>query len=265
MARINGLWIGEALSPLERACVQSFLNHGHDFHLYCYGPLANVPAGCRLEDAAGILPQDSILRYERGPGKGSVTLFSNMFRYRLLHLAGGWWVDLDMFCLTDVLPERDVVVAAETAHSINCAIMFFPAGHPAMLAAYEECVHMGSDADWGDAGPRLLTRMVKEHSLGDSVFPRGVFYPIHFSHFWMALDPRRAAYLSEKVQRAAAVHLWHNMMSRAAIDKNIRPPRGSLLDTFYEWTIGTAGFSHEYVLNADSPMDSIRLEARPRP
>ena len=33
----------------------------------------------------------------------------------------------------------------------------------------------------------------------------------------------------------------------------------------YEWTIGTAGFSHEYVLNADSPMDSIRLEARPRP
>lgn len=264
MARINGLWIGEALSPLERACVQSFLNHGHDFHLYCYRPLANVPADCHLEDASSVLPEDRIICYERGPGKGSLALFSNMFRYKLLHEQGGWWVDLDMFCLSAALPDRPIVACWENDKSINCAMMRFPVGHPAMQAGYEICVERGVDADWGDTGPRLLTKLMREFALLDDVQPREIFYPIHFSHFWMVLDPRRTAYAAQKIHNASAVHLWHNLMSRAGIDKNIRPPDGSLLDNFYEWTIGTGDFNAQYILSAGSPVDSIRLEARPR-
>ena len=95
MAIVSSLWIGDRLSPLERACVHSFLSRGHSFDLYAYGPLANVPAGCRVVDAATLLPSSQIIRYSRGPGKGSVALFSNMFRYRLLEQVGGWFLRAD--------------------------------------------------------------------------------------------------------------------------------------------------------------------------
>ena len=94
MTVVSSLWIGDSLSPLERACVQSFLNRGYTFRLYCYQPIRDVPQGCELLDAATVLPEASIIRYARGPGKGSPALFANMFRYKLLHDIGGWWVDM---------------------------------------------------------------------------------------------------------------------------------------------------------------------------
>ena len=62
MTVINGLWVGDALSPLARACVQSFLAKGYEFHLYCYEPVGNVPQQCVLRDAAQLLPRSSIVR-----------------------------------------------------------------------------------------------------------------------------------------------------------------------------------------------------------
>ncbi|MGI9297604.1 MAG: hypothetical protein ACR2QC_06880 [Gammaproteobacteria bacterium] len=43
---INGLWIspdGKPLSNMERLCIYSFCANGHDFHLWAYGDLPNVP------------------------------------------------------------------------------------------------------------------------------------------------------------------------------------------------------------------------------
>jgi len=260
---VSSLWIGDSLSPLERACVQSFLNRGYQFDLYAYEPIAHVPAGCRVLDAAGILPESSIIRYARGPGKGSVALFANMFRYKLLHEVGGWWVDMDMFCLSQTLPDTGVVLAQEDRNGLNCAIMRFPQGHDAMRVAYDECVMRSDDVDWGDTGPRLLTRLATQFGLTGSIFPEPVFYPIHFSNFWLIFDPRRTTYAAEKIRSAACVHLWHNLIGRAGLDLHVRPPAGSLLYNMYEWTIGTANFAREYVLAPEAPMDSVRLQIRP--
>ena len=51
MALFRSLWIGDALSPYERLCIQSFLAQGHEFELLVYHPVTNVPPGCRLTDA----------------------------------------------------------------------------------------------------------------------------------------------------------------------------------------------------------------------
>ncbi len=259
MTTVSALWIGDSLSPLERACIRSFLDKGLGYRLYCYRPVANVPAGCELLDAGTVLPESRIIRYTRGPGKGSVALFSNMFRYKLLYESGGWWVDTDMFCLAQALPDSGIVLSQEDAQGLNCAIMRFPAGHPLLQAAYEACVAQGEDVEWGDTGPRLLTRLTGQFDLSGSVFAPEVFYPIHYRQFWFVFDPRRTAYVAGRMQGAATVHLWNNMMSRSSLDKSVLPPDGSLLRNLYEWTIGVTGFDREYVLNPSSAVDALDL------
>jgi len=244
--------------------VRSFLDKGHEFHLYAYGPIDNVPQGCTLLDAASIAPASSIFTYSRGPGKGSVSAFTNLFRYKLLDEVGGWWVDMDMFCLSAELPEAGVVLAREDKRGLNCAIMRFPRAHAALRVAYEECAARRDDIEWGDTGPRLLTRLAADFDLVDCIFPESAFYPIHFTQFWIVLDPRRTAYAAEKIRGSVCNHLWNNMLGRMQLDKNVLPPEGSLLRNMYEWTIGTAGFTHEYLIPASCPPDSLELQIIPR-
>ena len=104
---IQGLWVGGRLSALERLCVLSYCAHGHEFHLYHYDELENVPqvGGLRLMDAEEILPRAAIFRTR----KGLLNFFSDHFRFELLHKRGGWWVDTDTVCL------RPLDIAAQVA------------------------------------------------------------------------------------------------------------------------------------------------------
>jgi hypothetical protein len=259
MATINGLWIGATLSPMERACVQSFLRFGHEFRLYAYDPIDNVPAGCTLCDASDVVPASDVFVHEQAVGKGSLATFSDLFRYELLYKHGGWWMDMDVFCLTPSLPNLSVVIGRQDAQLINGAVLHFPAGHPAMGAAVKEARSLGRDVAWLKIGPEILTRLASSGELAGAVLPSQVFYPLHFSQFWMTCDPRRTAAAAERLKGAACLHLWNEMFRRAGIDKRILPPDGSLLRNMYEWTIGVDGFTHEYVLAPDSPQESLSL------
>lgn len=264
MATVNGLWIGERLAPLERACVQSFLAKGHEFNLYGYEAIADVPAGCRVLDAATILPAAKIFTHASGISQGSFGAFSDMFRYQLLHEHGGWWADMDVFCLASELPDAGAVIGRQDPQHLNGAVMRFPRGHELMSAALSESLGCGAEVEWGEIGPNLLTRLVAARSLSGAVFPESVFYPIHCFHFWTMLDPRRTAYVAEKVRGAACVHLWNEMLRRIQFDKYILPPHGSFLRSLYEWTIGIDGFTQEYVLAPSCKPDALDLQVIPR-
>ena len=93
---IQGLWIGPELSVMEQLCISSFLAHGHEFHLYVYADVRNVPSGTVVRDGNDILHESFIFRYREN---GSLAGFANYFRYDLLLRRGGWWVDLDVVCL----------------------------------------------------------------------------------------------------------------------------------------------------------------------
>ncbi len=86
---IQSLWIGPTLSVMERLCMRSFLAHGHDFHLYTYAPIDNVPEGVVVQDGNDILPESMIFQYR---DHSSYAGFANFFRYKLLleRGAGGW-------------------------------------------------------------------------------------------------------------------------------------------------------------------------------
>lgn len=264
MSDVHGLWVGPALSPLERACVQSFLAKGHRFNLYVYDTVENVPDECVLLDAAAIVPRSEIFAHDAGPGAGSLAGFSDLFRYKMLYEHGGWWTDLDVFCLTDTLPEQPIVIARQDAELINGAIVRFPARHGAMLDAHRESAIKGRSIAWAEIGPELLTRYVEERKIVTAVLPAPVFYPLHFTQFWAVFDPRRTAHAAEMMRGSACLHLWNEMIRRNGIDKHVLPPHGSLLRNLYEWTIGIEGFSDEYHLAPNCPPNSLALELAPR-
>jgi len=109
---MQGLWIGPELSPMEALSIRSFLAHGHEYHLYTYGHVSNVPEGTVVKDANAIIPFDKVFKYR---DYDSYSGFSNHFRYQLLQLRGGWWVDLDLICLKPFDFESDYVFSSEEA------------------------------------------------------------------------------------------------------------------------------------------------------
>ncbi|NBT58795.1 hypothetical protein EBT16_08435, partial [bacterium] len=122
-ATLQTLWIGAQLKPLHTACLESFLRFGHTIDLYSYEAVNGVPPGIQLKNAESILPAKKIFAYQKGPGKGSFSAFSNLFRYTLLFERGGVWIDTDVFCLKRWdLEGPDYLFASETLGSEQARI-----------------------------------------------------------------------------------------------------------------------------------------------
>ncbi|MEM7104604.1 MAG: glycosyltransferase [Bacteroidota bacterium] len=141
---VNGLWIGQRLSPIELLTIQSFLYHGHQFHLWVYGDLDNeLPDGMILRDANEIIPErDVFAKKEADPGfnlgKGSFAApFSDLFRYRLLYLHGGWWVDMDVTCLKPFDFEEPYFFRAHDKLNAIGSVMKCPKGSELMKTVYD--------------------------------------------------------------------------------------------------------------------------------
>ena len=103
---IQGLWFGESLTNLERLCMKSFMDNGHEFHLYVYDELQDIPQGVIVKDANEIVPRTRIKEFRWFAG------FSDFFRYMLLAKKGGWYVDMDVICLRPLDFSSEYVFAA---------------------------------------------------------------------------------------------------------------------------------------------------------
>jgi Alpha 1,4-glycosyltransferase conserved region len=261
MATLQSLWIGAALSPIEAVCIRSFLSRGHTFDLFVYGDVDNVPDGCNRHDARSVLDEARIFAYRQGPGKGSVSGFSNVFRYKLLLDRGGWWVDLDVVCTGEPLSDVDVALAPEDDKYVNGAIIKFPPGHPAMAYAYSCSAAIGANMAWGECGPSLMTKLVPMFRLEPALMPRRSFYPIHWREASKLIDPAHREYVENQIRGAVFVHLWNEKFRRANYDKFVRPPRGSYLYGLLETHDMLRGFRWEYV--AESAGDRVRMRRVP--
>jgi mannosyltransferase OCH1-like enzyme len=126
---VQGLWIGPELSAMEQLSIASFLRNGHEYHLYVYGEVKNIPVGKKVKDGdEEILPVSMIFQYRR---EKSYSAFSNFFRYRLLLERGGWWVDTDTICLKPFRFEEEYVFSSEKldgADFINSGVIRVPRG-----------------------------------------------------------------------------------------------------------------------------------------
>jgi len=152
---VHGLWIGNTLSAPEILTIKSFINNGHEFHLWAYDILQTaLPEACVLHDASEIIPRESIFNYKNsnqfGHGKGSYAGFSDIFRYKLLYEHGGWWTDMDVTCLKPLEFADEYVF--RTHHSLPLVgnIMKCPQGSELMRLCYLKAAKEVSalNTDW---------------------------------------------------------------------------------------------------------------------
>src|SRR5262249_49795257 len=146
--------------------------------LYTYGPVADVPDGVHIRDASEILPRDNIFVYRSDPGKGSHAAFANLFRYKLLSMRGGWWVDADVFCLRAFEIATDLVFGLERRGRVNNCVIKAPAGHPLLEYLYVKACEMGPEISWGQTGPELFTSSLQQFGLLQNALPAAAFCPI---------------------------------------------------------------------------------------
>lgn len=217
---IQGLWIGQELSMLEQLSIASFLLNGHEFHLYVYDDLKNVPEGTVLKAADEILSAERIFQYKDQPTYAG---FANFFRYKLLLERGGWWVDMDTICLRRFdFPEAHVFSSEvdKGLEVITSGIIKAPAGSGVMAYAWEVC--QGKKPEqlvWGETGPRLMGEAVRKFSLEHFTKPHNVFCPLAYDEWQKVLDPEPALSLQDD-QDVYAIHFWNEKWRAAGYDKN---------------------------------------------
>lgn len=228
--RIQTLWVGDRLSPLERISLRSFLAHGHTVDLYAYGEIAGVPSGVNLRDAAEILPASRIFKYR---DHDSYSGFSNFFRYKLLLERGGYWVDSDVVCLKSFDFAEEHVFATEprpsppepTPWGMVACVLKAPVGSPAMAWAWERCQEKDpSRIVWNETGSWLLKEGIAKLGLEAFVQPPEVFCPLAPWLWRRFLLPGAELGITS---RSYSIHAWNEMWRRERGDKEAIPDPAS--------------------------------------
>lgn len=230
---VKSFWYGATLSPLERLCLQSFVTSGISFHLYVYDESLEVPDGVVLKDARAIYPEDRVFFYRDGEKRGSVSAFSNLFRYKLLHEMGGWWVDMDVLYTGYEMPTTDRFFGFQSPNGqINCAIIRLEQGSEIARQCLEAAEQRGTDVSWGEIGPNLFTRVLRQQDAAKQAVPAEYAYPISWTEALWTYRPTKRIEIEERIATARApfLHLWNEVLSRAGLQKDIAPPLGSYLD-----------------------------------
>ena len=249
---INGLWISpdsKPLSNLERLCLYSYCAHGHDFRLWAYGDLPNVPqdtAPGKVEvcDGNKILSADKIFSYY-----DSYAGFCDWFRWELIRQVGGWYVDMDIACLRPFNLSDNIVLGKSSYQTFNSAIIKCPAHHSIPTAMAEACANPDRIMPWDNArrksrklrrriqfwknsyecikwgesgGPDGLTFAMKH--FGESVAPQPPWYfePIPTGAFTEFFDEslHKREILDGILRHSYSIHFFHSGWKERGYDKN---------------------------------------------
>ncbi|TCD07722.1 hypothetical protein EZ449_14410 [Pedobacter frigidisoli] len=249
---IQSLWIGDTLSNVEKLCIKSFLDYGHDFHLYCYDQIANVPKGTKLFDASKILSREAIFQNKKGWGGGSFSGFADFFRILLLQAKGGWWVDMDIICLKEFDFAEDLIICSSYegeygAIANNCVIKAAAGNKFINHCANELSKFEPDNLGFGAAGPFLFQRLVKELDMKEKIVPYYTFNPINWKNVGELILSDRSflAEVKELIRpifkpstmvgrkilpQSFAVHFWNEVWRNHPYDKNATYPRHSVFE-----------------------------------
>ena len=213
---IQGLWIGNKLSLIEQLSISSFLKNGHVLHLYKYNEISDVPKGTIYKDAEEIMPWKEFQQYQRmGIYLEGIT---NLFRYKLLHKKGNIWADLDMICIRPIDINHEYIFPRQCEGIVNNCFLKSPVGSPFFKSCYEkakERMEHKEEIEWGETGPKLITKQIYECNLQNYILPEKYLCPIHWTDPFRILKPKyKKELISEITKDAYAVHLWGKMLNR---------------------------------------------------
>jgi len=218
---IQSLWVGTELSNNELLCLNSFIYHHHEFHLYVYDEIVKIPRGIVVKDANDIIPAACLFK----DSFDTYASFSDWFRLKLLFQKGGWWVDMDIVCLRPFELCGEYCFSSEWNCTTNGKVLTntcikSPSGATCMgelIQLIEKRIQRKEPVNWGELGVFLLrdTTAASEDVKKYMADP-AVFCPVNY------FDLSRLISADEYIQEdeTLAVHLWNELWRRGYLDKN---------------------------------------------
>lgn len=250
---VNALWIGDAFGEIHTACLRSFLLAGHRVLLHCYDIPGNVPEGVEIFDASRLMPRERIVTYR---SNGSPSLFSNLYRLKILEAGMGLYVDCDVYCLKPI-PQAAYIFGYQTDTELNGAVLKLPAGSDMLREAlkmvddpyfiapwlgarkrrryhWRKAIGLPIDIShygWGMLGPCAMTYFAGKAGVIGHASAIDVFYPVHYGQVSLLLDPGLS--LADIVTtRTLCIHLCDNSLKQRLGGRPI--PAGSPLSQLLE-------------------------------
>ena len=230
---INGLWIGDSLSNIEKLSINSFLKNGHDFHLYVYDDIMGIPDGVVVKDANEILDSNKIFKHKIMGEKegGSVgpegfAGFSDWFRYSLLYKKGGWWSDLDSVCLRKYDILRPYFFTTLNGKGTWCANGSMKVLKNSLFLNFciQVCEDKNENIEYLEVGPLLFAKGYIDYNLKYFSITDELFDAWGGDCFMENSD--------RDLKEVYSVHLYNSEFLKNGIDKNGVFPENSLLERF---------------------------------
>ena len=232
---IQSLWVDGELSKMEQLCAKSFVDNGHEYHLYTYGDVKNIPEGVIVKDGNEIVPASDIFRYKNG----SLSAFSNYFRFHLLHIKGGYWVDADVLCVKPFKFDNDIIFVSEpigqhyhTFLPTSCIIKL-----PPNTDITREAIKMQNDhkdliiagkLEWG-SGPRTIKHIIDKFNLHKNILKWSTICTCDYQGVISLVNPnsnikQTFTNIVDKYQdirpETFCIHLWNEGWKQNKLDKN---------------------------------------------
>lgn len=204
------------------------MQKGHTFNLWTYDAIDNVPDGVVVRDANEVIPQSRVFRYsnrmKEGHGKGSFAGFSDLFRYRLLFLHGGIYVDMDITCLKAF--DFDESYVFRFHHKFGCVgnILKAPQGSEVMDWCYREAIEKvnADNTDWS-LPIRILHQGMEKYGLNSMI--KDISNP----DSWPVVAPMLQQRISIP-DNWYAIHWMNEEWRRLGLAKDAILPKSTLFD-----------------------------------
>jgi hypothetical protein len=228
---VQSLWVGPRLSRMEYYSIKSFLRLGFKYHLYTYEKVKNVPKGVIHKDANEIMPGKEIFDL-----KSTYLPFSDIWRYKMLHDKGNYWVDLDMIAIKMFdfkdeyvfSSERTIQEGAYSSYSKkvpNIGVLKAPRGSKFYLNAYEKCLEFNKKKKNDDKLKymKMLRNLIKSNNMEKYVIEPSVFCNLDWWHSREAFEvhktyPRKYGVtptrLSKNFNGPYTVHFWRDRVTK---------------------------------------------------
>jgi hypothetical protein len=135
---------------------------------------------------------------------------------------------MDVLCLSPSWPVAPFIAGFETRHRINNAVLKIP--HDSEMLSFLIKNSIGDNYDkYGTTGPFLLTSAINKFRMNYKVFSKQYFYPMGHWELDLLIDPNKLELARTRFRDSLSVHLYNQLLIRAAIPKNMLPPAGSFL------------------------------------
>ena len=215
---------------LNNSCsLNSYLAHGHEFHLYTYTNISNTPNGAIVKDANSIIPEKEVFI----DCFGSYANLANQFRLALLYKSGGWWVDMDTVCLKPFDFDEDFVFSSEISgyHKPRYLVNNTYIKSKSQAKFLKDCLvfisYRGHEhIHWGELGVNLLSRMIFRNNMEQYIKHPNCFCPVTYYDFDYLIGEKTGVL----PETAYALHWWNELWRRNGIDKNAKYPENSLYE-----------------------------------